>query len=160
MENGLATATETPYHGKDGACKKKGAALVAHDGHGDQDQSLEDMVAVGLHSVSSSSAGLALGLTGWERLPENEYQPLLHAVGTRGPVAVSVSGRAWHSYSNGVFDGCGRDAVIDHAVTLVGYGKDADTGDKYWIIKNSWGSRWGEEGNIRLLRQEGNVHCG
>ena len=43
------------------------------------------------------------------------------------------------------------------AVQLVGYGSDSD-GD-YWIVRNSWGSRWGEDGYIRLAR-ESELMCG
>ena len=43
---------------------------------------------------------------------------------------------------------CGKE--IDHAVTVVGYGIEHDT--RYWIIKNSWGKKWGENGYFRLER--------
>ena len=35
---------------------------------------------------------------------------------------------------------------------LEGYGTDATTGEDYWLVRNSWGPRWGEKGYIRLLR--------
>jgi len=161
MEEGLATEDETPYDATDQKCKKEPASFLSLDGHIDDKEQLEDMIAVGFHGAkSSSSAGLALGLRGWERLPENKYWPLMRAVAETGPVAVSVGAREWQGYSSGIFDGCHKDSVIDHAVTLVGYGKDTKSGDKWWQIKNSWGNGWGEKGNIRLLREEGNVHCG
>ena len=44
----------------------------------------------------------------------------------------------------GVFDGCKKNAVIDHAVVLIAYGKDTSTGKKFWTIQNSWGDYFGE----------------
>jgi cathepsin L len=155
--NGLASEGQVPYHASNGQCAKKGPALI--DGHGDADK-LGEMIAIGVHHAEPQSAGAQMGLTGWERLPENEYEPLIRAIALTGPAAVSVSADSWGSYGSGLFDGCSPNAVIDHGVTLVGYGIDKTRNEKYWTIKNSWGNGWGEQGNIRLLRQEGKVHCG
>ena len=65
-----------------------------------------------------------------------------------GPVAVSVdsSSNAFQNYAGGIFPAslCSND--IDHAMTIVGYGPG------YWILKNSWGTAWGENGYMRLQR--------
>lgn len=46
---------------------------------------------------------------------------------------------------------------VNHAVTLVGYGKsDAPGCDEYWLIKNSWGPRWGEDGFFKFCMDETN----
>ncbi|ETN68699.1 papain family cysteine protease [Necator americanus] len=65
----------------------------------------------------------------------------------KGPVAVGMAVNSnIYSYSEGIFDGeCGT--TINHAVVIVGFTP------QYWIVRNSWGSSWGEAGHIRILRQ-------
>jgi len=68
-----------------------------------------------------------------------------------GPVSAYVDAEEWQTYSGGIFtEKCTGD--VDHAVLVVGYGTQG--GQDYWIIKNSWGSAWGESGYIRLARQQ------
>lgn len=54
------------------------------------------------------------------------------------------------NYAGGVFAGCSANPVVDHAVTVVGYG--TENGVDFWLIKNSWGAGWGEKGFIKLKR--------
>jgi KDEL-tailed cysteine endopeptidase len=76
---------------------------------------------------------------------------LLRAV-TQQPVAAGIAmGGNLEYYTGGVFSGqCG--SKENHGITVVAYGADAFTGLRYWIIKNSWGTRWGEKGFARLRR--------
>ncbi|KAM0837693.1 hypothetical protein ACQ4PT_061467 [Festuca glaucescens] len=78
-------------------------------------------------------------------------QKLLEAV-VQQPVTVAIEASAdFQSYKGGVFSGpCGF--TINHIVTVVGYGKDAATGKKYWIVKNSYGQSWGMGGYILMER--------
>ncbi|KAF6169591.1 hypothetical protein GIB67_003959 [Kingdonia uniflora] len=111
------------------------------------------------NTVNASSN--AANITGYEVVPVNSEESLLKAVANQ-PISVSIdaSSNAFQFYSSGVFDGdCGTD--LDHGVTAVGYGTSSD-GTKYWLVKNSWGTSWGEDGFIRMQRDIGAVEglCG
>lgn len=116
---------------------------------------------------------------GYVKVENNSYDAMMEAI-AQGPVAVSVDAGGWHSYGGGVFDGCNKESVnLNHgklrskqtripptrvvadpgtayfmrtAVQLVGYGTDEETGLDYWLIRNSWGPYWGENGHMRLRR--------
>ena len=156
MEHPLQTDADVPYDGTDGTCSHSSSLM--------QQRSLRssdlDVAAVGFHGANSDAPGMQF-MSGWERLPENEYSPLLRAIYERGPVAVSVDASKWSSYESGIFDSCDQDAVINHAVTLIGYGKDKSLNAGFYLIQNSWGPSWGEDGKIRLLRKEDDdKNCG
>jgi cathepsin L len=146
MHNGLAPEEEQPYQAVTGQCSRPPTELL-------DIQSAPYLP--GSHKLLAGMQGASFGMTGWERLAENGYEPLMRALVERGPVAVSAAASDWFAYAGGVFDSCERDAVIDHAVTALGYGADASVGQKYWLIQNSWGPGWGEAGRIRLLRTDG-----
>jgi cathepsin L len=79
----------------------------------------------------------------------------MNTVARLGPVAVSVACMPWVFYQQGVFDAPltpGANTDLDHLVVLEGYGTDSETGADFWLVRNSWGPRWGENGYIRLLR--------
>ncbi|KAL4497813.1 hypothetical protein ABPG72_000568 [Tetrahymena utriculariae] len=98
-------------------------------------------------------------LDGYVKLQANDYNALLYAVATIGPLAVAVDGAKWHSYKSGIYNGCDYSQNIDihHVVVLEGYGIDPELGD-YWLIRNSWGTSFGENGFFRLAR-ESKVTC-
>jgi len=99
-------------------------------------------------------------ISGYKKLPSNDYNAILNALATIGPLAVNVQANTWSDYEGGVFDGCSNysNIDIDHVVQLVGYGTDPSGGD-YWLVRNSWDVTWGEAGYIRLKRSS-SPKCG
>lgn len=152
---------KNPYQcGGTGGCK--GATVeVAYNYTKQYGLPLESQVPyAGSDQVCNPSIQPAATLDGYTDLPKNDADELLKAVANLGPVSVSVAASAWSFYSGGIYDGfLGiNDYVVDHAVQLVGYGKDGDS--YYWLVRNSWGPTWGEEGYIRVARHPGNEPCG
>lgn len=62
------------------------------------------------------------------------------------------------AYKGGIFDNKNCKGALNHAVVVVGYGNQAKN-HNYWIVRNSWGTTWGEHGYIRMARNKGN-QCG
>ncbi|KAI4383339.1 hypothetical protein MLD38_009189 [Melastoma candidum] len=96
-------------------------------------------------------ANAAVHITGYQDVPANSETSLLKAAANQ-PVSVAIDAGDFNFqfYSSGVFTGpCGTE--LDHGVAVVGYGTDTD-GTKYWLVKNSWGAEWGEQGYIRMQR--------
>ena len=76
-------------------------------------------------------------------------------------VGIEADTKYFQTYQSGIMDdesACGT--TLDHAVTAVGWGVDADTKTEYWIIKNSWSNTWGESGYVRMAIVDGIGVCG
>lgn len=84
-----------------------------------------------------------------------------------GVIATLVNAdNRFHNYSHGIFKNsdteCNGDPCsfsgANHAVAIVGWGKDEDDGE-YWIIRNSWGGTWGENGYMRIKMKSARIAC-
>lgn len=77
-----------------------------------------------------------------------------------GPLSVLLNAGRLQFYNSGVVNPsrCDPDG-LNHAVLAVGFGTDPTEGD-YFIIKNSWGTKWGEQGYFRIARADGKGTCG
>lgn len=99
-------------------------------------------------------------VTGYIDLPGGQESELKSAVGHHGPISVAINAGlpTFMSYKSGVYsdEQCSPDG-LDHGVLLVGYGEE--NGIPYWLIKNSWGPHWGENGYVKILRNHNNL-CG
>ncbi|XP_066393819.1 senescence-specific cysteine protease SAG12-like [Miscanthus floridulus] len=121
---GLTTEDDYPYTGTTDACNR---AKLSHN---------------------------TVSIAGLRRVATRSEASLANAVAGQ-PVAVSIEagGDNFQHYKKGVYNGpCGTN--LNHGVTVVGYGQEVAGagGDKYWIIKNSWGESWGDGGYIRMRK--------
>eukprot|EP00919_Chromeraceae_sp_WS-2016_P026186 GHVR01061931.1.p1 GENE.GHVR01061931.1~~GHVR01061931.1.p1 ORF type:complete len:313 (+),score=84.61 GHVR01061931.1:398-1336(+) len=123
---------------EDGACTEEEYVYTAQDGK---------------CSISDDKCPTKYTIDGYTRLPSMNEPMMARTVATSGPISVGLDAdnNAFRFYNSGVLDGeCG--ASLNHAVTAVGYGTTAE-GVPYWLIKNSWGSTWGDNGYIKIKRE-------
>ena len=86
-------------------------------------------------------------ISGYDHMADGEET--LAAYVLKGPVSVAVDATTFQSYRNGIVTSC-VNRQLNHGVLAVGY--DDVNVPPYWIIKNSWGTSWGEAGYIRLVK--------
>ena len=108
-----------------------------------------------------------VNVTNYRHTVVGNESALQAALIAHGPIAVAMdaSQGSFASYSGGVYSDsrCGntKDA-LDHAVLLIGYGvaqSAQGAAEEYWLVKNSWGTGWGEEGFFRIARNKNDM-CG
>jgi cathepsin L len=128
---GIDTERSYPYEGEDDVCRYKPGNRGATD-------------------------------TGFVDIPQGDEEALKLAVASMGPVSVAIdaSHETFQLYKSGVYneEECSAEN-LDHGVLVVGYGTDPETGMDYWLVKNSWGTTWGENGYIKMARNQNN-QCG
>lgn len=73
----------------------------------------------------------------------------------RGPIecALEVT-QSFHEYTGGIYEEYKQEWYLNHAVSIVGFGIENDV--EFWIVRNSWGTYWGEEGYFRIRMHENN----
>jgi len=103
----------------------------------------------GIASASTISA--------FKDVPSKNEGELLKAVNL-GPVSIAVEAdkSVFQFYHDGVLDNAGCGVQLDHGILITGYG--TLSGKNYWAVKNSWGSNWGKNGYIYLVRDKN--QCG
>jgi len=131
---GFVEETCRPYHGRDGSCHKTDYPDCKRH-----------------YTKTYQYVGGYYGAT-------NEAEIMLSLVND-GPVAVGFMVFAdFMHYGGGIYrhtglnDGFDPFVATNHCVVLMGYGSDAKSGEKYWILQNSWGSSWGDHGYFKLAR--------
>jgi len=123
-KHNVCTEQSYPYHATKGICKGDKLCTAAIPKGG----------VTGYHKV-----GGLLGASKTEMKSAIQQQPVT--------IAIEADQASFQHYSGGVLtSGCGT--KLDHAVLAVGYG--TENGNDYWLVKNSWGSSWGDSGYIKI----------
>lgn len=91
-------------------------------------------------------------------VPNNQLA--LKTAVSMGPVSIAIEADTvvFQSYSSGVITSVKCGTTLDHGVLITGYG--VENGIKYWTVKNSWGSTWGENGYIKIQRTDSTNDAG
>eukprot|EP00808_Paulinella_micropora_P025471 g58099.t1 len=86
---------------------------------------------------------------GYHQAQQGQLQKVLE---NYGPPSVAVAAQSWQYYTGGIMQTCDTSGGIDHAVQAVGYNLNTanPTEGAYWIVRNQWGTDWGEGGYIYL----------
>ncbi|RNA27796.1 Cathepsin L [Brachionus plicatilis] len=114
-------------------------------------------VGAGSASCRYKAGFPAANVSGYVQIEKGNEQQLEMAVREYGPVSVGVHASPdFMMYNGGVFNGSDCTNTLNHAVVVVGFNNVHQP--NFWIVRNSWGSWWGESGYIRMLK--GSNICG
>mmetsp|Transcript_14485 Transcript_14485/g.29415 ORF Transcript_14485/g.29415 Transcript_14485/m.29415 type:complete len:811 (-) Transcript_14485:145-2577(-) len=153
------------YLSVDGKCY---VDILESIGMMDANSEIDDPVAMAENASAQVSqiSSNTVQVQDWVTIPPRDDIATKHALFTQGPlsIAFNVVPEAIY-YANGVLDveSCEENDVmhLDHAINLVGWGVDElpdGTKAEHWIIRNSWSTRWGDEGYIKV--RMGKRDCG
>jgi len=116
---------------------------------------------------SCTYAGTTTVFDAWARVPYGDIEAIKTAIMTYGVVDAAVYvDNAFDNYSSGIHDdnnnscSSGWYTSSNHAISLVGWDDNPpEGGGGCWILRNSWGTSWGEGGYMRIRYDAAVVHC-
>jgi len=73
-------------------------------------------------------------------------------------IAIEADTKYFQSYSSGILTSATCGTNLDHGVLIVGYGEE--NGIKYWLVKNSWSTTWGDNGYVKIARSDSTNDAG
>merc|ERR1711865_62733 len=163
IDNGMGLEDESsyPYKAADGSCHSSASSEKAFITAWHQISTDETQIAAAVQQYGPLSIGInANTFQNYQSgsCGSQDEDGLKASLAKNGPLSICVNAESWNSYNGGVSTGSCSGAYnkLDHCVQLVGYDTTAAT--PYWIVKNSWGTSWGEDGHIWL--EMGKNACG
>jgi len=109
-----------------------------------------------LPGMNATDASTCTPITNFNRWKVSQYgtisgvDQMKAEIYARGPIACGVDAtKAMDEYTGGIFSEDNPNPEINHEISLVGWG--TENGTSYWIMRNSWGSYWGEKGFMRIV---------
>lgn len=100
------------------------------------------------HTIVCNNQFRGLHVSGFNN-PGESVDSLVRTLALNGPFGIAVDASTWTEYTGGIMNNCSSTGSVNHAAAVVGYDR-SDPENSYWIVKNSWGTNWGENGYIRL----------
>jgi len=89
--------------------------------------------------------------------PVHDAENMKKELFARGPIGCGIDATAeLEAYEGGVFSQKKEAPIINHEVSVIGWGVTADA-EEFWVVRNSWGTYWGEEGFFRIKMYEDNL---
>lgn len=86
----------------------------------------------------------------------NGTEHMMAEINARGPIACTVAVTpALEAYTGGIFNDTTGATSLDHSISVVGWG--TDNGVDYWVVRNSWGTYWGEQGWFKIVKGTNNL---
>ncbi|XP_060653871.1 procathepsin L-like [Drosophila nasuta] len=108
------------------------------------------------HSCHYEKKNIGAEVSAVVQIQSGNEDALASAVANKGPTSVCINVDSnFQYYRSGVFNEPSCSQTINHCVVIIGYGTDSVGGD-YWLVRNSWGEDWGENGYIRMARNRNN----
>jgi len=111
----------------------------------------------GYQGNCQSPATVGAKISNWTAVSTDPQQVTTYLY-NYGPLSITLNADLLFSYTTGIISGdpstC-PNSESDHAVLLVGYGVDSGSNMNYWLVKNSWGTSWGEQGYFRIESDNG-----
>jgi len=143
--------------GCDGGLMTQAMDYIISNGGIDTESSYPYTAQDGTCNYNAANSGSTL--SSYNNVASGDEGALQTAVYT-GPtsVAIDASQSSFQFYSSGVYsDPDCSSSQLDHGVLAIGWG--TSSGQAYWIVKNSWGTDWGQQGFIWMARNDNNM-CG